>query len=263
MSEEPVLYTRQDHVATITLNRPDRLNALSLDLLVQLSARLAEANADLEVRVVVLTGAGRGFCAGYDLKDEMEGKGLRSQAGNLPEGFSALTPPLTLHNMDKPTLCALNGSAAGYGLDLALGCDIRLMAAEAKLAPAFAKIGLLPESGGTWLLPRMIGWSKACEILLRGAPLTAEEALAFGVVSRVVPRAELMEATVTLAQEIAANAPLSMQATKRAMRLGMEQSFEANVEHVLGVITALFQTADFTEGVLAYAQRRKPEFTGT
>ncbi len=261
MNEEHVLYEVKNHVATLTLNRPDRLNALSQPMLALLSKYLIEANSDREVRVVVLTGAGRGFCAGYDLKDEAEGKGLRGTTAahfNLPND----APPLALHNLDKPTICALNGPAAGYGMDMALGCDMRLMSNTAKLAPAFTKIGVLPESGGTWMLPRMIGWAKACEVFFRGGPLSAEEALAYGLVNRVVAPEALLDETYTLAYEIAANAPLSIQATKKAMRMGLEQNFETNIQYTYTILLQLFQSQDFAEGARAFMERRPPNFEG-
>jgi len=260
MDEAHAIYQVEDYVATITLNRPERLNALSPLMLSQLSEYLTQANNDPAVRVVILTGAGRGFCAGYDLKDEAEGKGLKSQSVhfNLP----ANAPPLALHNLDKPTICAVNGPAAGYGMDLALGCDMRIMSREAKLAPAFTRMGVLPESGGTWMLPRMIGWAKACEVFMRGVPLSAEESLAQGLVNRVVEGQDLMSQTNKLAQEIAANAPLSIQATKKAMRLGLEQTFESNVQYTYTILMQLFQSQDFAEGARAFIERRPPHFEG-
>lgn len=261
MSEEHVLYRVENYVATLTLNRPDRLNALSRTMLAQLSEYLIQSNEDPAVRVVVLTGAGRGFCAGYDLKDEAEGKGLKSQGlahFNLPN----TAPPLALHNLDKPTICALNGPAAGYGMDMALGCDLRIMSKTAKLAPAFTKMGVLPESGGTWMLPRMIGWAKACEVFFRGGPLAAEECLALGLVNRVVAPESLTDETYTLAYEIAANAPLSIQATKKSMRMGLEQNFETNVQYTYAILLQLFQSQDFAEGAKAFIERRTPRFEG-
>lgn len=257
-----VLYKVEGNIATITLNRPERLNALSGTMIRQLSHYLQEADTDFKVRVVVLTGAGKGFCAGYDLKDEAEGKGLKSGDPRFKYRLNNDAPPLVLHAMDKPVLCAINGAAAGYGMDLTLGCDIRLMSSEAKLAPAFTKISVLPESGGTWLLPRMVGWAKASEIFFRGTPLNADEALSLGLVNRVATPDKLLEETYNMAGEIADNAPLSIQATKKAMRLGLEQTFETNVHYVFNVLMQLFQSEDFNEGARAFVERRKPEFKG-
>ena len=166
--DDEVLYSTADHIATITLNRPQRMNTISGPMLRQLTERLLEADADREVRVVVLTGTGRAFCAGLDLTEVVR----PSQPGdisNVNAGFNDLdlrnTPPTVLFNLGNPTICALNGSAAGYGMDTALGCDIRIMAESAKMAAAFTKRGIVPESGGTWFLPRLIGWSKAAELI--------------------------------------------------------------------------------------------------
>ncbi|HBZ68717.1 MAG TPA: enoyl-CoA hydratase [Deltaproteobacteria bacterium] len=261
---DELLFTRDGAVATLTLNRPDRLNAISSGMLDALSRALVDCDRDPGVRVVVLTGAGKGFCAGLDLKDVAAGKGFGS-AGEIADlGRFDLrdAPPIVLHNLDKPTICALNGAAAGYGMDLALGCDIRIAAARAKLAPAFAKRGVLPESGGTWLLPRLVGWSRACEIAFTGRTLPAEECLSLGLVSRVVPDELLAKEVHALAMEIAANAPLAVQATKRMMRLGQDETFEANVHHVFLQVLPLLRSRDFKEGVAAFAQGRAPKFEG-
>ena len=161
-----VLYEVADHVATITLTAPQRMNTISGAMLDELSERLLEADRAREVRVIILTGAGRAFCAGLDLAAQMAGpKGSLGNMGSLdsnPGEFDIRNaPPIVLHNIDTPTICALNGGAAGYGLDLALGCDIRIAAESAKLNPGFAKRGILPESGGTWLLPRLVGRAQA------------------------------------------------------------------------------------------------------
>ena len=253
---------RDGHVRIVTLNRPERLNAISFPMLEQFSEALLEADRDPEVRAIVVTGAGKGFCAGLDLKDVAAGTGVG--AGNPGAGRFDLrgSPPLVLHQTDKPTLCALNGAAAGYGMDLALLCDIRVASESAKLAAVFTKRSVLPESGGTWLLPRLVGWEKACEIAFRGRILLAPEALELGLVSRVVPADACLEETLALAREIAENAPLAVQATKRMMRLGLDETFEANVHHVFLQLLPLMRSADFKEGVTAFLERREPKFEG-
>ena len=177
---DEVLYEVADHVATITLNAPQRMNTISGPMLGALSERLLEADAARDVRCIVVTGAGRAFCAGLDLAAQMSSSqgslgGLGSLDSNPGEFDLRDAPPIVLHNLDTPTICALNGGAAGYGLDLALGCDIRVAATSAKLAAGFAKRGILPESGGTWLLPRMVGYAKAAEITFTGRTLSADE----------------------------------------------------------------------------------------
>jgi enoyl-CoA hydratase/carnithine racemase len=258
-------YAKEGAIATLTLNRPDRLNAITGPMLAALSDALVDADADPAVRVIVITGAGKGFCSGLDLKDASSGQGIGGAGGvgaNVAKFDLRTAPPTVLHNVDKPTICALNGAAAGYGMDLALGCDIRVAAEGAKIAAAFTKRGVLPESGGTWLLPRLVGWAKACEIAFTGRTLDAQECLALGLVNKVVP-AELLEKEVrALAEEIAANAPLAVQATKRMMRMGQDETFEANVHHVYLQLLPLFRSQDFAEGVKSFIERRPPKFTG-
>lgn len=260
-----LLYEVDSHVVTITLNRPDRLNAISGPMLDSFSRALRDADADRETRVIIITGAGRGFCAGLDLKDLAAGTGIGGNGAQdlaLQKFDLANSPPVVLHTTDKPVICALNGPAAGYGMDLALGCDIRVASTEARLAAVFTKRAILPESGGSWLLPRLLGWAKATEIAFKGQTLGAEEALELGLVNRIVPHERLMAEARKDAAEIAANAPLAVQATKRMMRLGLEETFEANVHHVFLQLLPLFRTQDFMEGVKAFMEKRDPQFQG-
>ena len=266
MSSE-VLYEVVDHIATITLNAPQRMNTISSTMLGDLSARLLQADRDRDVRCIVLTGAGRAFCAGLDLAAQSSGpKGNLGGMGALdanPGEFDLRdAPPVVLHNLDTPTICAINGGAAGYGFDIALGCDIRVAAESAKLAPGFAKRGILPESGGTWLLPRIVGYARAAEITFTGRTLLAPEALTLGLVNHVVPADDLQTAARNLATDIAANAPLAVRAIKRMMRAAETETFEQNVHHVFLQLLPLFRTTDFQEGVAAFIEKRDPTFTG-
>jgi enoyl-CoA hydratase/carnithine racemase len=260
MSEE-VLVDASDRVATITLNAPERMNTISGPMLETLSSALIAADRDPEVRAIILTGAGRAFCAGLDLRAQSGGGGLA--VGASPGEFELRdAPPIVLHNLDTPTICALNGGAAGYGMDLALGCDIRVAGEAGKLAPAFTKRGVLPESGGTWLLPRLVGYAKAAEIAFTGRTLSAKECLELGLVNRVVTDGELPTAARELALEIAANAPLAVRATKRMMRMAESETFEQNVHHVFLQLLPLFRSEDFKEGMAAFLEKRAPNFTG-
>lgn len=260
MSE--VLVEKQGGIGILTLNRPDRLNAISVPMLEQLSRQLLELDADREVRVIVLTGAGRGFCSGLDLQDAAAGSGIGGGGGLPPTLDVRNAPPVVLHQIDTPTLCALNGGAAGYGMDLALGCDLRIASDRAKLAAAFTRRGVLPESGGTWLLPRMLGWAQAAEIIFTGRTLSAERCLELGLVNRVVPHDSLERETLALAQEIADNAPLAVQASKRMMRAGLSEEFADHVHHVFLQLVPLFGTKDFREGMRSFLEKRKPRFEG-
>lgn len=266
-SPSEVLYDVEDHVATITLNAPERMNTISGAMLDELSEQLLRADRDRNVRCIVLTGAGRAFCAGLDLAAQMAGpSGSLGNMGSVEAGAGEIdirmAPPVVLHQLDTPTICALNGGAAGYGLDIALGCDMRVAAESAKLNPGFAKRGILPESGGTWLLPRMVGYAKAAEIAFTGRTLTAAESLELGLVNHVVPLDQLAERVRDLAGEIVANAPLAVRAIKRMMRAAETETFEQNVHHVFLQLLPLMRTNDFREGVAAFMEKRSPNFTG-
>jgi len=258
-----VLLSRDGHVATITLNRPDRLNAISGPMLVGLARMLVECDADRDVRVVVLTGAGRGFCSGLDLQDVASGQGIGSGGGEGGAGGFRIddTPPFVLRRLDTPVLCALNGPAAGYGMDLALGCDLIVASDAASFVPPTRR-GVIPESGGTWLLPRLVGWQKACEITFLGRKLGADDMQRLGLVNLVVPHADLDQTVADWAQELASQAPLAIKAAKRTMRLGLDTTFDANAHHVMAELTGLFRTKDFAEAVNAFMEKRAPDYQG-
>ena len=261
-----VLIEDRGHVRWLILNRPDRMNAITGTMLGEINEALKAADDDPAVRVVVLTGAGRGFCSGLDLKQAAAGEGIGgdglASAGARHYSTREICT-VTLQRMDTPVIGAINGVAAGYGLDLALGCDLRLMAADAKLMPGFARMGVIPESGGTWYLPRLLGWAKACEVAMLGDPLDAEAAREHGLVNRVVAP-EALEAEVTRwAEKIAGNAPLAIAEMKRLFRHGLTQDFESHSHHVLMSVLQLFRSEDFKEAVTAYAERREPDFRGS
>ena len=256
-------YAVSEHIATITLNRPERMNTISREMLDELCVMLTRANEDADVRVIVLTGTGRAFCAGLDLNEAASGTGIGTGGSFAATLDLRNTPPTVLHAIDKPVICALNGSAAGYGMDLALGCDIRIMAQEAKLAAAFVKRGIVPESGGTWFLPRMIGWAKASEIIFTGRTLSAAECLAEGLANTVVPAGQVQAEARRMAAEIAANAPLAVTSAKRMMRMGLEETFQTHVQHVYLQLLPLFASQDFQEGIRSFLEKRPAQFTGS
>ena len=262
-TSDEVLYEVSDHIATITLNAPARMNTISGPMLARLSQCLLEADKDANVRCIVLTGNGRAFCAGLDLRAQTQGQGLGIGAGTGATDLDLRnTPPTVLHSINTPVICAVNGGAAGYGADTAIGCDIRIMGESAKMALAFVKRGILPESGGTWLLPRLIGWEKAAKLIFTGRTLSAKECVEMGLASEVVPDAELMPRARALAAEIAANAPLAVSAAKRMMRMGLGEPFDEHVHHVYLQLLPLMRTADAREGMLAFVEKRTPKFEG-
>ncbi len=255
---DEVLYSVDAHVATIQLNRPERQNTITRPMLAAISRCLLQANGDPDVRVVILTGSGRFFCAGLDLRG---GSGI-GEGRYAPTLDLRDAPPTVLHGIDKPTICAHNGSSAGYGMDLALGCDIRILSADAKMAAAFTARGVVPESGGTWLLPRLIGWSKAAELIFTGRTLTAEQCLEMGLASQVVPADQCLARARAVAAEIVANAPLAVQGAKRLMRMAADETFDNHVHHVYLQLLPLFQSEDFREGMKAFIERRQARFHG-
>ena len=256
---EEVLYEVSEHIATITINREAVQNTISGAMLDRVTELFLRADRDRDVRCIIFTGTGRFFCAGLDRRS---GKVGESDAGNSTNLDLRSTPPTVMHNLDTPVICALNGSAAGYGMDMALGCDIRIMAEEAKMAAAFTARGIVPESGGTWILPRLLGWSKAAELIFTGRTLSAAESLELGLVSTVVPAAAVGARARALAKEICANAPLAVQASKRMMRMGMNETFNDHVHHVFLQLLPLFKTDDFKEGIASFMERRPADFKG-
>jgi enoyl-CoA hydratase/carnithine racemase len=261
-TEPELLYEVSDYVATIRFNRPQQMNTITGSMLDLMCDLLLKADRDRDVRVIVLTGNGRAFCAGLDVKAQASGNGMLS--GDVGGQHLDLrhTPPTVLHALNTPTIAAINGGAAGYGLDLALGCDLRIAARSAKLAMSFTKRGILPESGGTWLLPRMVGYAKAAELFFTGRTVLADEAEQLGLVGRVVDDEVLMKETLALAAEIAANAPLAVAAAKRMMRMGETETFEQNVDHVYLQLLPLLKSKDFAEAMTAFVEKRQPDFKG-
>ncbi|MBM3674908.1 MAG: hypothetical protein FJW88_08110 [Actinobacteria bacterium] len=268
MNDVPeVIYDVDGHVATITLNRPHRRNAISVRMLRELGAAIERVERDADVRVALLTGAGAGFCSGLDIKDAVAGTGIGGSGQVSPGGGGGMArtsdlPTVTLYEMDTPVIAVLNGAAAGYGVDLALGCDLRLAAESVRILPGFAKRAIVPESGGTWYLPRLVGWAKAAQIAYLGRDLSAAEACELGIVNEVVPDDALMDTARDWAGEIAANAPLAVQAMKRLFRAGMNEDFRSHSEHVLLQLMQLMATQDFQEGLMSFLEKRPPSFEG-
>jgi enoyl-CoA hydratase/carnithine racemase len=258
MADAPLLFHVDDHVGVITLNRPERMNAITRRMLDSLSEHLHRCNRDPEIRVVVLTGAGRGFCSGLDLQDVAAGSSDLAAGDRLVIDES---PPFVLRRIDVPVICALNGPASGYGMDLALGCDLLLASEDAVFVSPVAR-SLVPESGGAWLLPRLIGWQKACEVVLLARRLDAAEIARLGLANAVVAPDDLLPEAMRWAGELAANPPLAVAAAKRTMRDALDSTFEANAHHVMSELVQLMRTADFREGVQSFVEKRPPVYEG-
>ena len=261
MSDDAVLFERDGHVALITLNRPERLNAINTAMIADLSEVLLRADQDRNVRVIILTGAGRGFCSGLDLQAVSDGTMGVGEGGSTSGVAIAEHPPFVLRRIDTPVICALNGPASGYGMDLALGCDF-IIASETATFVSPVKRSLVPESGGTWLLPRLIGWQKACEVVLLSRRLDAREIERLGMANTVVAPDELMAEARRWADEVAANPPLAVAAAKRGMRFGLDSTFEGNAHFLMAELRQLMRTADFQEGVQSFLEKRPATYEG-
>jgi 2-(1,2-epoxy-1,2-dihydrophenyl)acetyl-CoA isomerase len=252
----------RDRITTITLNRPDKLNAFSGTMREDLLAALRRAEDDSECRVVVITGAGRAFCAGGDV-DYMSGLQREGDVASLRKLLDAgRDVVLQIAAMQKPVVASINGIAAGAGCNLALACDYRIASDAAKLGETFVKIGLHPDWGGTWLLPRLVGRSRAAELLMTGRIVDANEALAIGMVDRVVPAAELANETTRLAASIAAAPPIAVAGIKRALVAAERNDLRAQLELEAEHQVRAFQSRDAAEGMSAFFEKRPPNFSG-
>jgi 2-(1,2-epoxy-1,2-dihydrophenyl)acetyl-CoA isomerase len=249
--------SRDGAVLTIRLNRPDVLNAFNRAMHEALWEAFKEARGD-EVRAVILTGKGRGFCVGQDLTEFRESAG--DIGGRLRGGYHRTI--LGLRALEKPVIAAVNGAAAGAGLSLACACDMRVAADEAMFVPAFVNIGLVPDSGGTYLVPRLIGSARAFEWLCSGRRLSAAEAHAWGLVSEVVEQDALMPRACEIAKELAALPTAAIGMTKRLIDHAESSTLERQLEREAQLQAAAVKTADFAEGVAAFLEKRDPRFEG-
>lgn len=277
MSEPTVLYEVAHGVSTITLNRPKRLNAVTRELEAELKAALQRAEEDSDVRVIILTGAGRGFCAGADMQlleevvevnwDEVSDEEINQQffpptpREGVADGFQKTYSYFPA--IEKPVLAAVNGSAVGLGFVLSLYCDVRFASDQARFGTAFAQRGLIAEHGVSWMLPRLIGLSSALDMLYSARLVDAEEALSMGLVSEVVPHDQLTEVVTRYAHQLATTvSPRSLKVIKRQVYAALFETLGEAIDAANDEMVQSFQCDDFTEGVAHYLEKRPPAFTG-
>ncbi len=258
MAYDTIIYEKTNGAATITLNRPQALNAFVSQMNQEVMDALRDGDRDSAVRCFVITGAGRAFSAGQDLKGRTpEQKG--SLGASLREKYNPMI--LQIRRTEKIVLAAVNGVAAGAGCNLALACDLRIASEEAKFIQAFVRVGLAPDSGGSFILPHLVGFSKAMELLLLGEPIDAQEARRIGLVAKVVPAAEFPKATAELADRLA-RSPRGIGLIKRAVNQAMLAHLESQLEYEAQLQEIAGRSADYDEGVRAFIEKRAPVFTG-
>lgn len=262
MAFEMIRFDEADGIARITLNRPDRLNSFTTQMHGELRDALARVRDGGQARVLVLTGAGRGFCAGQDLSDRAVAPGAAPV--DLGESIERNYMPLVLalRSLPMPVICAVNGVAAGAGANLALACDIVIAARSATFIQAFCRIGLVPDSGGTWFLPRLVGQARAMGLALLGDKLPAEQAAQWGLIWQCVDDADLPDVTERLAQQLAKAPTRGLAGIKRALQASASNSLEAQLALERDLQRELGYSDDYREGVAAFIAKRPPTFTG-
>jgi enoyl-CoA hydratase/carnithine racemase len=256
-------YEVSEHIATVTLDRPEVKNALNRELYGRLEEAFREAHRDPEVRCVIVTGAGTAFCSGDDVREIMLAPNAETPATRPREPKPRPTPAaMAVLECDKPVIAAVNGAAVGWGMDLTLFCDIRIASDQARFGELFIKRGLVSDVGGLWRLPQIVGPSKAAELLFTGDIIDAREAERIGLVSRVVPHDELMPAARELAAKIAANPPIAMRYLKQGLRMSAPGDVGEVGAYVMQSLAYLFTTEDHREGALSFVEKRAPVFKG-
>jgi 2-(1,2-epoxy-1,2-dihydrophenyl)acetyl-CoA isomerase len=255
-----ILFEVDQGVARITLNRPDVLNSIHTAMSDEITDALDQATRKREIRAVLLTGAGRGFCAGQDLEEVRPGAAVNDFAAHARRVYSPLVRGLRA--LEKPVVCAVNGVAAGAGANLALACDLVLAAEEATFVQVFAKIGLVPDTGGSFFLPRLVGLARATALAMLGERLTAREAVESGLIYRAYPAASLGEEASKLTLHLATQPTFGLGLTKRLLNAAWVNDLEAQLELEAECQGAAGRSADYAEGVAAFLAKRKPAFTG-
>ena len=264
MSDEKILLTeKKNGVGIITLNRPDKLNAFSDELTFQLQDALKEMEKDKEVRAIILTAAGRGFCAGQDLQS----RSIAQEMGERPslgDSIRRRYNPIVikLRHIEKPIIAAVNGVAAGAGASIAFACDYRIVTDKVNFIQSFTKVGLIPDSGATFILTRLVGLTKAFELMLSADKLSAEEALNLGIINKIVGEDDLMKEAVALAEKLAAGPTKAFGLTKRAVNRAVFDDLEELLEYEASLQEIAGRSDDFAEGVKAFVEKRTPQYTG-
>lgn len=262
MSHPSILAELRDGVLALTLNRPDVLNSFTRAMAIALQEALARAADDAEVRAVLLTGAGRGFCAGQDLAEALpQGDGPMPDIGEIVE--QCFNPIIrAIRHLEKPVVCAVNGVAAGAGANLAFACDITIAAQEATFVESFAKLGLIPDTSGTFFVPRLVGVQRATGMFFLAEKMTADKAKEWGLIWDVVPLASLHDHATTLARSLATQATRGFGLTKRAMNASFGNGLDAQLDVEAACMREAGRTADYEEGVRAFLEKRKPVYRG-
>jgi len=262
MAYETILFSIEGAAARLTLNRPDRLNSFTVQMHDEVRDALDRVEADKSVRVLLITGAGRGFCAGQDLADRAVAPGGDNVdlGESLEDRYNPLIRRLT--SLEMPVICAVNGVAAGAGVNIALAADIVIAAKSAKFIQSFIKIGLIPDSGGTHILPRLVGMQRAAAMTMLGDKMTSEEAQQLGLIYKVVDDEQLMEEAIALAEKLAQMPTVGLGLTKRGLNHGLKVDLPTQLEFEAGIQAEAAASKDYKEGVNAFLEKRKPVFKG-
>lgn len=260
MNFETILYEVTDGVASITLNRPDSLNAFNDQMIAETTAAFKQAGRDKAIRCVTITGSGRAFSSGQDLKDVQQREGDFSIGQHLRHGYNKLITQMI--GVEKPIVGAINGVAAGAGCGVALACDLRIVSDKASFMLAFSRVGLIPDSGSTWLLPQLIGYARAYEMALTADRIPADKALDWGMVNQVVPAEQLQETVGAWTAALATGPTLAYGLTKRAMRRATMMSLEEALRYESQLQEIAGRSHDSTEGVRAFIEKREAQFRG-
>ena len=264
MTDYPdISYKKEGHIATITLDRPEKMNSFSAEMQDSLYRAISDSIQDKNIRVILLTGKGRAFCAGADVKQMAQ---RLDEPGGAERDMTQISDRVSLYVLmqkcDKPIICAVNGVAAGGGLDLALACDIRIASDQARFAEVFIRRGMIPASGGTYFLPRLVGIDRALLMAWTGDMVDAKEAERIGLVTMVVPHAELEIAAMEVAEKLAKGPPLAIQRAKRAIYEGLTLNLDQTLKMIGPIVKELNLTQDHKEGAKAFVEKREPVFKG-